>query len=287
MSNPAGSIAAASTRRKILIVVSEFGYWGEELVGPVEEFDRVGYESVFATPTGKRPEFIPASADATYIDPALGRPVTSAEMAASVLALAASPRLDKPVDLSSLLPVRPYVSVPQWSLTTEVYYHQRSIAWAGLKQYDALLLVGGSGPCVDMVNNGRIHDLILGFLEADKPIAAECYAVGCLAFARDLEYRQSILSGKRVTGHCIEYDYKSDWGFLNKEGYVAGASPYPLEYILRDAVTPDGYFIGNFGRATSTIVDWPFLTGRSTSDGHLVGKRLIDMLDHELLRWGW
>lgn len=55
----------------------------------------------------------------------------------------------------------------------------------------------------------------LGSLRANKPIAAECFAVGCLAFARDFEYRESIIRGKRVTGHCIEYDYKSGWGFLN------------------------------------------------------------------------
>lgn len=66
-----------------------------------------------------------------------------------------------------------------------------------------------------------------------------------------------------------------------------GAPPYPLEYILRDAVGPEGRFIGNFGRATSTVVDWPFLTGRSTSDGYLVGKYLIDMLENGLQRWGW
>ena len=35
---------------------------------------------------------------------------------------------------------------------------------------------GGSGPMVDMVNNERLHDVILGFLAQDKLIAAECYA---------------------------------------------------------------------------------------------------------------
>ena len=44
-----------------------------------------------------------------------------------------------------------------------------------------------------------------------------------------------------------------------------GPPPYPLEYILRDATAPDGRYHGNFGREDSVIVDWPFVTGRSTT----------------------
>ncbi|MGB0389531.1 MAG: type 1 glutamine amidotransferase domain-containing protein, partial [Ardenticatenaceae bacterium] len=41
--------------KRILVVLSEWGYWGEELVGPLEIFDERGYESVFMTPKGGRP----------------------------------------------------------------------------------------------------------------------------------------------------------------------------------------------------------------------------------------
>ena len=34
---------------KILVILSEWGYWGEELVGPLEAIDGAGYEAVFAT----------------------------------------------------------------------------------------------------------------------------------------------------------------------------------------------------------------------------------------------
>ena len=37
--------------KKILVVLSEWGYWGEELVGPLEVLDAAGYESVFMTNT--------------------------------------------------------------------------------------------------------------------------------------------------------------------------------------------------------------------------------------------
>ena len=41
--------------KKILVVLSEWGFWGEELVGPLEAFDEPGYDVDFVTPTGKRP----------------------------------------------------------------------------------------------------------------------------------------------------------------------------------------------------------------------------------------
>jgi putative intracellular protease/amidase len=146
--------------------------------------------------------------------------------------------------------------------------------------------VGGSGPIVDMVNNQRVHDLILAFLRWGKPIAAECYAVTCLAFARDLEDRRSILRNKHVTGHCLEYDYKDGTGFVGTD-FNMGPPPYPLEYILRDATAPEGQFHGNFGKETSVIVDYPFVTGRSTPDSYLTGLKLAEVLERELRRWGW
>ncbi|MFE2342196.1 type 1 glutamine amidotransferase domain-containing protein [Streptomyces sp. NPDC059431] len=70
-----------SVSRKILVIVSEHGYWAEELIGPVSKFDEQGYEVVFATPTGKRAHALPPSLDANYIDPPLGRSVTTEENA--------------------------------------------------------------------------------------------------------------------------------------------------------------------------------------------------------------
>ena len=59
--------------RRILVVSSEYGYWGEEMIGPVETFDKAGYEIDFSTPKGRRSNALPPSMDETYIDPPLGR----------------------------------------------------------------------------------------------------------------------------------------------------------------------------------------------------------------------
>jgi putative intracellular protease/amidase len=283
-------------RRRILVVLSEWGYWGEELIGPLDEFDAAGYQIDFCTPTGKRPIAILVSEDPEFIDPPLNRSVTSEEMAARVREIddpSTEPgkRLEKPISLSEWLPERPYAAAPCYVHALEAYNRELTQKLERIADYDALLIVGGSGPIVDMANNGRLHDLILGFLRADKLVAAECYGVACLAFARSWEDRKSIIWGKRVTGHCKEYDYKDGTGFMRARGtpldFNMGPPPYPLEYILRDATGPDGAYIGNFGRETSVIVDYPFVTGRSTPDAYLTGQKIVEVLEHGLRRWGW
>ena len=178
------------------------------------------------------------------------------------------------------------MSAPNYLRAMEAYHQELEERYRELEPYAALLLVGGSGPLVDMVNNQRVHDIILGFYRQGEPIAAECYGVACLAFARDPQDRRSLLQGKRVTGHCLEYDYKDGTGFLGTD-FNMGPPPYPLEYILRDATAPDGAYIGNVGHVTSCIVDYPFITSRSTPDSYLCAEKLVEVLEEGLTRFGW
>ena len=275
---------------RILVLLSERGYWGEELVGPLETFDAKGYDVTFMTPTGQRPEALPPSMDAQVHRPAAG-PVGDQRRRSPRRrkAINVSPRLDNP--LSLVEPGSP--SGPTWPATTTCARWRptgRAVDEAQKEdrpsEYDALLIVGGSGPIVDLVNNQRVHDLILGFYKANKPIGAECYGVACLAFARDWNSRRSILQNKRVTGHCLEYDYHDGTGFIGVM-FNFGPPPYPLEFILRDATAPNGEYIGNVSRVRSVIVDYPFITSRSTPDSYLCGEKMVEVLEQGLTRWGW
>ncbi len=272
---------------RVLVILSEYGYWGEELVGPLETFDAAGYQVDFATPKGKRATALPPSMDPNYIDPPLGKAVTSDEMARKVQELEASNRLENPINLSAWLPERPYYSSPTFIREMEAYYRALDKVAAEIaEKYSAMLIVGGSGALVDLANNERVHDLVKLFEKLERPIGAECYGVTCLAFARDIQDRKSIIWGKHVTGHCKEYDYKDGTGFVGVD-FNMGPPPYPLEYILRDATGPEGAYIGNFGRETSVIVDFPFVTGRSTPDAYLTGEKMVEAMEKGLRRWGW
>jgi putative intracellular protease/amidase len=272
--------------KRILTVLSEFGYWGEELVGPLETLDPQGFTIDFVTAKGRRPHALPPSMQPGYFDPPLKKVVTDEHYARLTCEIDLSTRLDNPINLSMWFPERPYFNDPNFGHELENYHNQREQCFKDLQQYDALLIVGGSGPIVDLVNNQRLHDVILGFYYQNKLIAAECYGVTCLAFAREWTDRKSIIWGKHVTGHALEYDYKDGTGFLNTDLNM-GPPPYPLEFILRDAVGPDGQYHGGVGRTCSTVLDYPFLTGRSTQDAHLVGEVMVDVLENGLRRYGW
>ena len=283
--------------KRILVVLSEWGYWGEELIGPLDVLVSAGYNLDFMTPKGRKPPALPPSYTPGFMDPPLGKCVTSDHFAQRTLEVEVSNLLDNPINLSEKLPSMPYFNSPSFGLELEAYYLKRDTFWNEfVDPYDALLLPGGSGPMADMVNNERLHNLILGFLDRDKLIAAECYCVTCLAFARDWTDRKSIIWGKHVTGHAREYDYKEGTGFAQMYDFNGqpmntsadfGPPFYPLEYILRDATGPHGKYHGGVGKTLSTILDYPFLTGRSTQDSQLVGELMVKVLEEGLRRYGW
>lgn len=275
-------------KNKVLIALSEHGFWVEELLLPLDRLEKAGFSWDFVTPTGALPFPDGASLDDTYVDPPLGRPVTSPELAKRGKATDWKTFFEGRASLKEWMPVRPYLSADNYIGALEVYYGARAEAWKRIDEYDGFLMVGGSGPIVDMVNNPRLHDLILGFYYADKVIGAECYTVTCLAFARELDDRTSILAGKHCTGHTMEYDYTEGWSILANGDYLDfGGPPFALEYILRDAVVPGGRFHGNVGRHTSVILDHPFLTSRSVASSDLCGEVLVRALKDGLRRYGW
>ncbi len=274
-------------KKRILAVMSEWGYWGIELVGPLNKLTAAGYQFDFVTPKGGRSPVLPPSTDPSYFDPPLGVCVTTPSDADLVTTFEATNQLEQTMSLSQMFPERPYYSSPDFLRKLEAYYEARRLAQEkAVATYDAILLVGGSGPIVDIVNNQRVHDLVLGFHAANKPIGAICYGVAALVFARDFNERKAIISGKHVTGHCIEYDYHDGTGFVGTD-FNMGPPPYVLEYILEDAVGPLGQYHGNFGKHTSVIVDYPFITARSLQCAHEFGDRFVDVLIRDLKRSGW
>ena len=275
------------TGKRILAVMSEWGYWGIELVAPHDRLIAEGYQFDFVTPKGRRSPVLPPSIDPEFFDPPLGVCVTTADDAGRVRVFEKTNVLDRTLNLAALFPERPYCSAPDFLRQLETYYEARRAAQEkAVASYDAIMLVGGSGPIVDVANNQRVHDLVLGFHAANKPIAAICYGVATLAFARDFNDRESIIAGKHVTGHCIEYDYHDGTGFVGTD-FNMGPPPYVLEYVLGDAVGPLGRYHGNFGKRTSVVVDYPFVTARSLQCSYEFGDVLLKVLEEGLHRYGW
>ena len=62
----------AAKTKKVLAMLSEYGYWGIELVGPLAKLEKAGYTVEFMTQFGKKAEALPPSYDPAYYDPPLG-----------------------------------------------------------------------------------------------------------------------------------------------------------------------------------------------------------------------
>ena len=72
------------------------------------------------------------------------------------------------------------------------------------------------------------------------------------------------------------------------DGFINFGPPfYPLEFILRDAVGSGGNYIGRVGHETSVVVDYPFITSRSTASSVECGEKLIEVLEKGLTRHNW
>jgi putative intracellular protease/amidase len=242
-------------RPKVHIVLSSFGYWGEELVAPLQEFDKAGIGYDFSTPYGHPPRVVGVSMDLTYVDPPLNRKVTTPEMAEAVRQVVHSGLLNK----------------------------YRRVNEVRVDDFDAMLLVGGSGPVLDMNNCRALHRLIQDCYLANKLVAAECYAVGALAFTRDPRpstsdhgSTRSVIWGRKVTGHPLAHDYTTEYGYegVRSENPFVGPA-IPLEYLMSDAAGPNGQFLGNIDKDISVVMDFPFLTSRSVAESRECGRQIV------------
>jgi DDE superfamily endonuclease len=96
--------------KRILVIVSEDGYWAEELVGPPAVFDQQGVQITLAKPAGNRPPTALGGREENDPDSPPGRSMTAAESAAVAEALEkagslepAAPRVDRLAGASDAL----------------------------------------------------------------------------------------------------------------------------------------------------------------------------------------
>jgi hypothetical protein len=146
------------------------------------------------------------------LDPPLGVHVTT-EADARQVREPGTPSPDHPIDIPGWMPERPYFSAEvlrKWGLPREV--REPSARWPRSTRGSSRGLLAHP----DVVNNQRVTTSSSGSTPP-APIAAICYGVAALVFARDFNERVPIIRGKHVTGHCIEYDYHDCTGFVGTD----------------------------------------------------------------------
>jgi putative intracellular protease/amidase len=248
--------------KKVLILASNLGLWGEELQAPWDALKKAGFKITLATEQGKTPLPLMLSVDENFVDPVQQYHVNPSEVVARIKEILETGEWDNPI----------------------------KIVDAKMEDYDAIVVVGGPGSPLDLTGNSKVHKLLLAAYKSNKIMGALCYAVGCFVWARDPDNdNKSIIYGRTVVAHPREWDFTGD---LNYPLY--GATPdnpgtdlvtpgfvYPLQVIVEDAVGPDGKVISDpkANRENPCVAyDRPFVTGLSVESSIAFGDKLVEAL---------
>jgi len=249
--------------KKILIVATNYGAWAEELQAPWDALNKAGFKVTMATPKGKKPLPFALSVDPDFVDPLQHYKVNPPEVCKRVKEILNGKEWSNPIKISD----------------------------AKMEDYDAIVLTGGPGVCLDITNNMKVHNLILDALNSNKLIGAICYSVGTLAFTRNPKKEfKSVIHGKRVTAHprAWDFDFELAYELAGKSPDNAGTDVItpgfllPLQDIVTDAVGPNGECVHDekANRDKPCIVyDWPFVTGLSVESSIAYGKKLVEVLN--------
>ena len=158
-----------------------------------------------------------------------------------------------------------FISSPEHASKLE---NTRPVSQLDVKDYDAILLVGGQGPMYTFYDDERVHRLVADFYRAGKIVAILCHATCILLKVR--------VDGKLlVTGRT--------WtGFANSEEKFADEftgrhiQPFWIEEEARKL--PDTNFIVS-GRFKSHVVrDGNLITGQQQYSGTAVARMVVEAL---------
>ena len=248
--------------KKILIIASNYGLWAEELQAPWDALKKAGHTLQLATYKGITPLPSQMSMDPNFVDPKQGYKVNPQEVVDRVNKILDDGEWDHPIKTHD----------------------------AKMKDYDALVLVGGAGSALDIAGNMEVHDLVFDAYKSGKTVGALCYAVAALAFTRDPGNNfKSVINGKNVTAHPHEWDFVGDHAFhfvretptnpnmkLVTNGFV-----FPLQFMVEDAVGSRDKVKADAkaNRENPCVVyDKPFVTALSVESSRAFGKKLVEVL---------
>lgn len=218
-----------TSHEELLHTDDKTGLWIGEFTDPYYEFADQGYEVTLASPKGGKPPIDPISA--------LTENITGSNR-----------RFQNDEALKQALSSTKILSEVSES------------------NFDAVFFPGGHGPLFDLANNEKSGQLILDFLNNNKPVAAVCH--GPAALLKAAEMQVNLLKGKRVTG------------FANMEEKLAlraDTIPYQLEDRLKEMG-------GNYHSAlvpfTSHVEkDGLLITGQNPLSAGPTAKALIEHLE--------
>ena len=273
--------------KTILCCLSEWGYWGEELVGPYDVLIDHGYQVDFMTPTGQKPLALDPSMQAGYLDPPLDKVVTAntsrnAPARSKNRTCSTSRRTCRPGSRRCRISTAPGSATPwrtttpsatpagrSWTSTTHCCCRrQRPNGRHGQQRAPPRRHPGFSGQRQTHCRRMLLRDLPGLRPRLDRPQEHHRRKTRDRPRPRIRLQRRHRLPPPVVTANFGPPFY-----------------PWNTSCAMRSVRTAQ--YHGGVGHTLSTILDYPFLTGRSTQDSQLVGELMVQVLEKGLRRYGW
>ena len=235
------------TPKRVLIVASDpavsnqtgwqIGFWWEELTHSYWEFTKAGYQVVIASPDGG-----PLQADSL-----------------------SDPRDERRLSADDLLSLG-FINSPDHAALLE---HVPALSEIDMSDFDAVFLVGGSGPMYTFVDNPGVHALLRAYYEAGKVTAVICHATSVL-LRTTLSSGELLVKGKTWTGFAnSEEDYADSFIGMKME-------PFRIEDEARKL--EDTNFIVQGPFKAHAVRDGNLITGQQQDSASATARLVIEAL---------
>jgi putative intracellular protease/amidase len=235
------------TSRRVLIVASDpavsgqtgwqIGFWWEELTHSYREFTQAGYQVVIASPKGGRLEADDLS----------------------------DPRDERRLEADDLISLGFINSPEHMALLEQV----PALSEIDINDFDAVFLVGGSGPMYTFVDNPDVHALVRAFYEAGKVTAVICHATSVL-LRTTLSSGELLVKGKTWTGFAnSEEDYSDNFVGQKLQPFRIEDEAHKIE---------DSNFIVQGPYKAHAVRDGNLITGQQQDSASATARLVIEAL---------
>jgi putative intracellular protease/amidase len=159
-----------------------------------------------------------------------------------------------------------FISSPEHLKLVE---QSRPLADVATDEYDAVLLIGGSGPMYTFFSDERVHQLVASFYEAGKVTAVICHATCVLLRAR-LSDGSLLVAGKTWTGFANSEERFADQYVGRK------IQPFWIEDEARALENTNFIVHGRF--KPHAVRDGNLITGQQQYSGTAAARLMVEAL---------
>jgi len=143
------------------------------------------------------------------------------------------------------------------------------VADVKVSDYDALMVIGGQGPMITMIDNTAVHELVASFFEAGKVTALICHGTCVLLKAR-LSNGELLCAGRTWTGFADSEEAYAD-SFVGKR-----VQPFWIGEQAK--AIPGTNYIAGPAFAAFAVRDGRLITGQQQNSGRAAAELVIAAL---------